>query len=276
MSEKKVCIIGNSVPLLIQPFRTNHQDRTYGELLERSGCRVIHAEKQSAVITDVYQYLEDECIRHYPDYVIIHFGIVEATYRARPRWLQNIFSMNAWNNSIINRSYNGPIMRGILYVAKQSYKSLERILYASGLKWRWVSPRTFRFALHDIVKKIFADTPVQRIILVGITDIADWVEQRAPGTQVSINKYNLIMKKLADEYPAIHYFDTASQINNKTQTITPDGIHFTGIGHQLLFEALYPLLSPKRSDYQGWQKINQYESLYNLYARWNKRKASHK
>ena len=83
------------------PDRISENEKTYVEWLERYGT-VINASKQAVMLKDVYRYLEDEVIRHFPDYVIINMGIVEATYRARPRFLQNYLSENAWNNNIIN------------------------------------------------------------------------------------------------------------------------------------------------------------------------------
>ena len=119
-----ISILGNSVPLLIHPFRKNAEEKTYTEILYDNGLHIVNGAKQSAMVTDVYTYLEDECIRHFPDFVILHFGIVEATFRARPRWLQNVFSMNAWNNSVIKKKYNSAVTRGVKYVGKNLPKNI--------------------------------------------------------------------------------------------------------------------------------------------------------
>lgn len=258
----------------MQPFRQSLTDLTYPEHLAQTGFNVRNASKESAIVSDLYRYLEDECIRHSPDFVIFNFGIVECTYRARPRWLQNFLSMNAWNNSIVNRGYNGPVTRGMKFLTKKVYrKAVERPLFSLGLKWRWLGPKDFRFIIRDIVKRLLSDTPVKRIIFIGLPPIAPWVEKQAPGTQQSIKTYNLLMENLTHENPNIHFLDPASLSSPEQMlSLTSDGIHFTALGHQRLAEALIPLLQGERSGgYTDWQKINQYESLYQLYARWYKR-----
>lgn len=268
-----VCILGNSVPLLIQPFRRNENEKTYSEHLRDRGFLVLNSAKQSVILSDLYHYLEDECIRHFPDYVIIDFGIVECTYRARTRWIQNFFSMNAWNNSIIRKGYNGPLHRGVKFAAKKIYKTLiERPFYALGMKRRWLNPRHFRFILRDIVKRVFSDTPVRKVIIMGMLKPSDWVERHAPGTRKSVAEYNAIMKSLAHEYPNIVFIDVQALFPPEmTPLMTQDGIHYSAEGHRLVSEKLLTLLQGSRVDYTGWQKINQYDRLYRLYENWFKR-----
>jgi hypothetical protein len=275
MSAPRVCILGNSVPLLIQPFRASSHEKTYGEHLAAKEFVVINSSKQSAMVSDLYYYLEDECIRQFPDYVIFHFGIVECTYRARPRWLQNFFSMNAWNNSVISKGYNGPLVRGGKFLVKKLYrKTLEKVLYALGIKRRWVGPEKFRFIITDVFKRIFSDTPVKRIIVVGMPPIADWMEKHIPGTQVSITEYNTILKDICTLYPNIVYVDThhAFQQKGDYDKLTQDGIHFTAAGHAFFSDQLLPLLTGERRQFTDWQHINQYGKLYNFYEHWYKRK----
>lgn len=273
--EPIVSVLGNSVPILIQPFRHSVSERTYSEHLRDRGFTVRNAAKQSAMITDVYRYLEDECIREFPDFVIVHFGIVEATYRARPRWLQNVFAMNAWNNSIINKGYNGPVTRGIKFISKKLYrKSIERTLYTLNLKRRWVSPARFQFALRDIIKRIFSDTPAKRVIIIGMPKVADWVEREAPGTNESITEYNAIMRHSSEEYANISFLDIEQLQVQTPATISPDGIHFTAAGHAQLADMIAPILTGERQDYTDWQQINQYAGLYKHYERWYKRPTS--
>lgn len=272
-----ICILGNSVSLLVQPFRKNADEKTYGEHLVDEGFTVMNSSKQAVVLPEVYRYLEDECIRYFPDYVIINFGIVEATRRARPRWLQHMFSMNAWNNSIINKGYNGPYLRGLKFVTKKLYRMcIERPLYACGLSWRWVSPSTFSFALIDIVKRIFSDTPVKKILILGMLPVADWVEQQAPGTRSSIKVFNQCMRDCASMYSRnIVYIDPQQLIpSGNLAEISADGIHFNAEGHRRLATLLQGLLNGERSEYSDWTKMNQYKKLYSLYEHWNKRKTS--
>lgn len=268
-----VCILGNSVPMIVQPLRKDPSEKTYVEHLRENGFSIINGSKQSVILSDLYFYLEDECTRHYPEYVIFNFGIVECTYRARPRWLQNYFSMNAWNNSIINKGYNDGIKRGIKFVGKRLFrKFIERPLFAMGVKHRWLAPGDFRFILRDVAKRIFSDTPVKKIVLIGMPPVASWVERQAPGTQQSITEYNAVSESLQKEYENILYLDPSSLAPPENmKEFTEDGIHFTAQGHRLIAQALVPLLKGERTAYTDWQKINQYEGLYAMYENRYKR-----
>ncbi len=276
MTKQTVCILGNSVPLLIQPPRENAREMTYDEHLREMGYVVINGSKQSAMVSDMYKYLEDECIRHFPDYVVIHFGIVECTYRARSRRLQNFFSMNAWNNSVIQKGYNGSILRGVKFVAKKMYKStIEKMFFSVGIKWRWLKPKDFQFVMRDIIKRIFSDTPAKKVILVNMPSIADWAEKHAPGTQKSIREYNKILSDVAQEYENIVNLDMGEIFKDyDASLVSRDGIHFTSLGHRLLAEKMKDVLKGEREKFSDWKKINQYEKLYGIYANWNKRQAS--
>lgn len=270
-----VSILGNSVPLLIQPWRTRPTERAYPEHLRDRGFDVLNGTKQSAIISDLYLYLEDECIRQAPDFVVMHFGIVECTYRTRPRWLQNVWSMNAWNNSIIRRGYNGPLTRGLKYLTKKiATRTIERWLFALGIKWRWLGPKDFRFILRDVTKRIFQDTPAKKIVLIGMLPVADWIEQKAPGTQASITQYNAIMADLAEECPDVRFLQPAEATGGRPLTdLSSDGIHFTAEGHRRLAETIIGQLNGERTTFTGWLAINQYDRLYGIYARWFKRQA---
>jgi hypothetical protein len=268
-----VSILGNSVALLVQPLRESAEDRTYPEHLRDHGFTVVNASKQSAMLPHLYRYLEDECIRHAPDFVVVNFGIVECTSRVRSFAIQRYFSMNAWNNSVIDRGYVGPVGRGVAYMAKKFYSNLiERALFSLGWKRRWVSPNDFRFVLRDVLKRLFADTPVRRIVILGMLRPDDWLEREAPGTRASVEEYNGIMRSVAAEYVNLIYVDPEAVLTGTARKQwTPDGMHFTGEGHRRIAEALSSHFTGEREDYTGWTKINQYGALHGVYARWNKR-----
>lgn len=269
-----VCVLGNSVPLLIQPHRKGPEDKTYAEHIRAKGFNVINSSKQAVILSEIYYYLEDECIRHFPDFVIFNFGIVECTRRARPRWLQNTLAGNSWNNSIIGRRYNTPIVRGVKFFSKKLYKkTVEKFLYSLNISFRWLSPHDFGFILKDVAKRLFADTPTKKIIVIGMLPVSDWVEKRAPGTSQSIHEYNKIMEETASDYDNIIFVDPRRIFSTHTlKDISVDGIHYTALGHKILSDHLMSVLSGERNDYLGWQKINPYHRT--RYANWYKRYTS--
>lgn len=232
---KKICIIGNSVSMIMTPDRTNANEKTYAEWLERLGV-VINASKQAVMLEDVYRYLEDEVVRYFPDYIIINMGIVEATYRARPRFLQNYFSENAWNNNIINIGYVSVFGRGIRRIAKFSYRYLEKLLYLFGAKWRWMGPRAFRHSLLDILRRLSKHTPVKKIFVFGMLPIKPGFEKIAPGTAKSVTQYNSIIREVVQQIDKANYVDMEQVFANKIDMASTDSIHFTALGHEKIAE----------------------------------------
>lgn len=243
----KIAILGNSVPLLVFPRRCSLNDKTYAELLEENGCKIINASKQAVTLADVYRYLEDEVIRYFPDYLIIHLGIVEATFRARPRFLQNYFNENAWKNNIINISYCSTYKRAIQRVIKSIYKLLEKILYSLRIKWRYLSPGKFSHALKDLLICLEAHTPVKKIIIVGMLPGNTILEKLAPGTGQSIEEFNAIMRNISFGFHNTHYLNVEEILSGHAlQEISPDSIHFNALGHKLLAKHILSIITDQK------------------------------
>jgi len=230
---KKVCILGNSVPLLLIPSRRSADEKTYHEHLEDMGFCVINASKQAVMLADIYRYLEDEVIRHFPEYIVINMGIVEATFRTRGRWLHNFFSENAWNNDIIDISYCSVVGRGIRRTIKAVYRPFGRLLYFFGIKWRYMPPWKFRHSLKDIIRKLIAYCPVKKVIILGMLPIGDKLEKIVPGTKKSVDGYNSIMENVAKEFEKAVFVKMSDVFSDKDMLrASADSIHLTSYGHE--------------------------------------------
>lgn len=237
IQNKKIGILGNSVSLLVLPHRKAIDDKTYAEHLEDQGYSIINASKQSVMLYDVYRYLEDELIRYFPDYIVINMGIVEATLRARPRFLQNFFSENAWRNNIINISFLTMLQRGFRRVSKVFYRFVERILYALHIKWRWMSPRKFKFAIYDVLKILSTYTPAKKIIVLGMLPVSSELDRVSPGTKDSVVQYNNFMREESSRFERAIFVGmddifSSDEIKNATE----DSIHLSALGHKRVSE----------------------------------------
>jgi lysophospholipase L1-like esterase len=240
---KKVCILGNSISLLLCPPRKLVDDKTYHEHLEAMGYRVINASKQSVMLKDVYRYLEDEVIRYFPEYIIINMGIVEATFRTKSRWLHNYVSENAWNNNIINIGYCSKMGRGLRRIAKKLYRPLGNLLYFFHLKWRFMPPRQFQHALRDIVRKLIDRCPVKKVIILGMLPISKELERIVPGTRQSVAEYNLLMERTTKEFKNVVFVSMADLFVDKELPVaTIDSIHYTAAGHEKVAKRLAAII----------------------------------
>jgi hypothetical protein len=247
----------------MRPPRTNEREKTYGEHLKELDYDVVNSSKQGVIVSQVYRYLEDEVIRDFPDFVVIHFGIIECAIRTRPQWLQRFFSENNWNNNIVNNSFDKQYTRYIKIVLRKFYYSfIERPLYRLGVSYRWMRPKTFEFILIDIINKLFRDTPVKKIIIVGINPISKSLEKRLPKTSKSAKDFNNIMEDLS-HYKNISFIDTSKMAQN---CYSPDSIHFSAEGHRHLALLIKDELNGERVDYLVWKEIEQKTRL----NRWKK------
>ena len=244
-NKNKICVLGNSVAMLVVPDRKNTSEKTYFELLEENGYRTINASKQAVILSDVFKYLEDEVIRKFPDFVIINFGIVEATYRTKNRCLHNYFSGNAWNNNIINTGYCSFSARVFRKAIKILYKPFSRILFSLHIKWRFMSPSRYKHALTIILTKLLAYTPVKRIIILGMLPVNDKLEKVTSGTSKSVVEYNELMKDICDIHDKVSYLDMNKlfKTSDDIGLATMDSIHLTAYGHKKVFDKINQIIA---------------------------------
>lgn len=233
-------VLGNSVSLLVWPRRGGPQDQPYPELLSSMGWSVRNASKQGVTVGDVYCYLEDEVLSKSPESIVMQFGIVEATYRTRPRALHQAFSNNNWCNSIINMPYRSIGVKKLYRTIGQFYRLVERLLFAIGLKWRYMSPDDFEDAIRGIIGKCRAQSSAKVFLLVGIPPVGPELERKAPGTAHSTAVYNEVMQKIAAEAPDIQFICLERLFAQlPIELAVADDIHLTAEGHKLLALAIH-------------------------------------
>jgi hypothetical protein len=252
----RVCILGNSVPLVVAPSRKRRDDLTYSEILRSRGHAVDNAARQSMMITDLYRSLEEDCLARGPGMVVMHFGIVEATMRVRSRHLQNHLTANAWKNVISGTHILGPYSRALAHAVRRVVRAFERPVFVLGFARPWVTPRMFEFALLDVVKSVFKDTAAEQVVLIGMPKCPEWLEREAPGTSRMVETLNGIMARAAETCGDVHFLDVQRAPGG--EGATADGIHFTAAGHLWIAEQLHSLAGHHRQDFELWKGINQY------------------
>jgi len=240
---KTVCIVGNSVSLLVWPRRDNGSDLTYAEHLEVMGWVVKSTSRQGVMISDTCLFLEDDVLNIRPDHLILQFGIVEATYRARPRFFHKWFSNNNWRNSVVQIRYRSPFKRSLVSILNKLYQQTEKVQFALGLKWRYLSPKLYRDSLEQTVATCKRYSGIKSYILIGVSPINERLEGLAPGTQQSVGEYNEIMREFAEETSQVEFVDPSEIFQDeKYADLVPDGIHLSAAGHALLASKLNAIL----------------------------------
>lgn len=263
----KIVILGNSVPLLMDPPRKEKGEKTYGERLEDMGFRVFNRAKQAVVVSDLYRYMEDECTRLFPDIVVLNFGIVECTTRVRSRRMHSYFSENAWKNSIIDVGYVNTLGRIERRIGKKIFRIGEKALFALGFRRRWVSAKDFEFIIKDVIRVLFRDTNTRCVCLVPILNGAPWLEREAPGTLEAIGVYNSAMRRISSELEGVRFLEPSSIYRgDEEKDISGDGIHLSAHGHARVADEIAQCIRTTDRSSPSWKSINVYGKLVGKYA----------
>lgn len=237
----KISILGNSASLIMRPPRQKNDEKTYVEILEKEmKYNVCHAGKRGAIISDAYNYLEDEVIRFYPDVVIIHFGIVEAVPRLRNRFIYMHSNRNEYKNSIFLSKYKLNIYEqffdyGLVAVSKV-FEAIRKII---GKYIYWLSPEDYSYVLEEYILEIKKELGA-KIILIGLGKAGEVIEKKCPGTDANILKYNEVMKKQSKKFPNVYFLDLYN--DDKFIGCIPDGSHFNNKGHRMIANKIKLLL----------------------------------
>lgn len=238
----KIGILGNSVSMIMRPPRENRNDKTYAEILEKDDCyQIIHSGKRGAIISDAYGYLEDEIIRHSPDVVIIHFGIVEAATRIRDRLIYKHSERDDYKNSIFISKYPRTFVDKIQdYSLIIGAKFLELMRRALHRRINWISKQQFEYVLDVYIKQIKKEL-LCPIIILGVADPGEVLEQKCPGTMEYVHFINGIFANKAKTEDGVYFIDIYSceeMVGN-----TPDGSHFNAEGHRVVANKIQTLIN---------------------------------
>lgn len=232
---KKLCIFGNSMSILVSPNRRSLQDKSYSEIINDSGFIVNNASEQGITIVDFFRFFENELIKFRPNILVIQCGIVECTFRARPRFLHSFFSGNNWSNRTFNKKYVATRNKKFSIYIYKLYRIIEKIFFSIGIKWRYVNPRVFYEALNEFFLKCFQQSGVERYVIIGLYSHVHQLEAKAPGTISSINEYNNILKSFASKQNNTVFIDLDNLFKDfNSDDVTSDGIHLTSFGHAVL------------------------------------------
>ncbi len=241
MSFKRIVILGNSVPLKIRPPRRHEGDRTYAEILRDHGWQIENRSRAATTISEGYHWFDDDVLSAQPDYLFIHYGIVEACLRRNFRHIHHATFRNIYPNQALGRSYQprDNVVYARILLARAISFLVEKIATVCMLKWRWMSDAVFMDCLREIVRLALKETR-SHIVIVGITPCNQRIQRHLPGSKQSISILNEKMRSFVHTCPLrVHFLDVAGVVHGYSlDEVVPDGIHFSAQGHQLLAAAL--------------------------------------
>lgn len=241
----KICILGNSVGFRIRPPRNTIREMTYSEILESHGHQVRNVSKSAIMLNEAFAYLEEDVITFFPDIVILHYGIVEVSYRRTFRWTNNKTIVNYYTNRFFARAFtfrtaSNTIVHFFFRALNSVIRSLATLL---GLQWQWLSTPRFLMVLQAVLELISKDTKAV-IIVIGVTPCSERMENILKGSRKNIAQVNADMRAICDLFPSrVKYLDPGSFVRERNiDDLVPDGIHFSAEGHRQVAEKLLHLI----------------------------------
>ncbi len=234
MKNLTITIVGNSVALRVRPTQQYPDNNNYTKLLEKElstqlpshNVRLINKAIGALTTYDVIQKI-DEYINTFPELYILDLGVVDASTREIPRWL------NQW----INSKKENLILFLIRAFFNHLIKKNRSFFVTLRGKRSWISERKFKIYYTDIVKTLIKETNA-KIIAIPINPANQRVEKQLPGSLKKHLEYNKIIEKIIKDHsqeflntdflkPEIHY---------------PDGVHYSPEGHQVIAKKISKII----------------------------------
>jgi hypothetical protein len=227
----KIAVIGNSVGLRVRPPQPHPENKTYSQLLHPAllerGYDHVLIENHCVGRSTVRQVLElgDNITHAFLDVYIVNCGVTDCSTREIPLWFSDlIFS----SRTSFLRNIAAAIHKFIIIPNRKTFVRLRG-------KRSWLRPQQFRRYYKKLISDLLKNTNAV-LILMSINDTTDRVESELPGTRANIERFNAVIRQLAQIDPArIRLVETGDL---DPETDLPDGVHFSRQGHDKMNERL--------------------------------------
>lgn len=241
----KICILGNSVGFRIRPARNDGREMSYSEILEARGHRVRNVSKSAIMINEAFAYLEEDVLTFFPDVVILHYGIVEASNRRTFRWTNNKAIVNYYTNRLFARSFTfDSLPNRVCHLFLRAFNAgTRRLSTRLGIQWQWLPTPRFLVVLKAMLEQIVKETHAV-ILVIGVTPCINRDDNLTQGSLENILHLNERMKAVCEQYPSrVRYLDPGSFLREcDMDALVPDAVHFSAEGHRQLAGAVLHLL----------------------------------
>lgn len=226
MKKYKICIIGNSVALRIRPPLSQPKNKNYTALLSEelntSGNSKNFIVENTAIgaqtVVNAYQKIED-FIHCFADVYIINIGVVDACKREVPLWFYRLATRK--REDIFSLFFQ------VIY--RRIISQMRPLLVVLRGKRSWISKRTFRKYLTRITETLLKETN-GKLVFLPINLANERIEKALPGSRKSQIAFNTIIEEVSGKFDQI--FLSLSDL--KSAEDFPDGVHFSGKGHQVV------------------------------------------
>lgn len=239
MRDLRVVVAGGSVSLFVVP-RADRSEGTYGELLPQLlradglAVDVRHTGQWFDLISDLRKRYEHGVRNHFPDVLVLNYGMGECQPNVVPTWLAR--HLQSWNRSshpvalAYRRRVAGPLWTALRGVQRRTS--------------RWPSYRLSAKRYVRELRKVVTMARDETSCLVLLLDLdppgARW-EHWVPGMAERRQRYQEAQDRFVQELgdPMVRSVRVRQHVDEHgVDVLLPDAIHRSPLGHRLTAEAL--------------------------------------
>ena len=237
-----VVTLGNSVPSLMMPARTDRGEGTYSEVLAdvltgEGVPTVPHVSSEwFGFLTKSRKHYPELVRARVPDVIILHFGVNELQPWLAPVWLLKHLMTYGAATTRPARAYR-QLLAPRLWKVLRGYR--RRIAPLVGLRTWQTTPRRFRNALHRLLLQSRLDG--QPLVLVlDIETPTDILRHFLPGIDERHRIYQELLEEVVTNLddPEVRLVRVSEVAGGIAIGAAPDGMHYTAVGHRLIGEHL--------------------------------------
>jgi lysophospholipase L1-like esterase len=244
----RIVVVGPSVGYFVRPPRSDPDDGSYPELLERRlRAEGVHAEVVNSsgwflLVHEAFRDLETLVLRHAPDVVITNFGMGECQPKVIPttllRWLYTFKRPSHVGGRLIERLFAEPVTALYTSWSPRVIAALPWVPYR-------VSPKRFRYEMLRLVRLVRKERQAL-VLMLTANPAGPKLEGTLPGTDERSQQFNAIIGQVAERHgPDARVVDArAIVLAAGIEKALPDGIHFSAHGHRLIADALFDEIQP--------------------------------
>lgn len=235
----RIAVMASSVGYYVRPPEKEGPSRPYPEVLEdllrESGvdAEIVNHSGWFVLVHEAMRSIQENVIPYGADVAVINFGILEAESTLLPTPL--VRSVYRWNPTT-NRVWE-PTRRTMLLPVHHFHQRLAPRLMKRLPAFHRLSPRRFEQELSRMVGWLRKERNALVLVL-NINPVGDNVEDKLPGTRMSVAEYNAIIDRIIERQgdDSTRLIDVHSAVvdGNDDDRLVADGIHYTAEGHRLV------------------------------------------
>lgn len=228
----RVLILGDSTVAWMRPYRNHKNEMTYVELLANSNVYLDVFAIPGMTSREAVRYYWSNLLGKFYDYCIISVGINDLSPRSYPRWLWKIDNHFIVKTRCLEKTFE-------LFYRFFTNSIFQKFCSYMKLSRAWISKKEFEENLLKLQDFILKESD-SKIIFLSLPMVSARVNNILHGIDVNILLYKKIISDLHNDRTEI--LDLDELFKEKMDACNPEGIHYSALGHKMIFEKLYEVI----------------------------------